>query len=246
MTVRPSKTAEILYLSRPLMTRLVALMLAALAPCVWTTGCGSGGGAPAIHVSGGSQKLTALLRQHDLEPGEQAAPTASLGRAWRAFKRFAAVPVRSDELSDEPESDGFLFEFGLFDGSFEMDFVRQLATSDGDLQQVHLDVTFPPAAFDSLIAQITVRPCRADQGCPTRCTTRPEDFLGTPCLLEQAVRTVHTKLRSAGAWSYDTGGSSTQDERSSWIAFVESSPAFRDAVLELKPLRYHVWQGSAE
>jgi hypothetical protein len=228
------------------MVRLGLYIIAALAVFVSAAGCGSGGGKPAIHVHEGSQRLTALLRQGGLEPGEQAKPTASLGRAWRAFKQFAAVPVHSDELSDEPENDGFLFEFGLLGGSSQMSFVRQLATSDGDLQQVHLDVTFPQATFSSVMAEIKVRPCGEDEGCPTRCSTRVDELVGTPCLLEQAVEMAHSTLRSAGTWSYDTGGSSNDEELASWIAFVESSPVFRDASRELKPLRYHVWQESAE
>jgi hypothetical protein len=36
------------------------------------------------------------------------------------------------------------------------------------------------------------------------------------------------------------------EQRASWIRFVEGSLAFQQAAFELKPLRYKVWQDSAE
>jgi hypothetical protein len=48
------------------------------------------------------------------------------------------------------------------------------------------------------------------------------------------------------AWAFDTGGSGTDERRASWIRFVEGSLAFQQAAFELKPLRYKVWQDSAE
>jgi hypothetical protein len=36
------------------------------------------------------------------------------------------------------------------------------------------------------------------------------------------------------------------EQRASWIRFVEGSLAFQQALFKLKPLRYEVWQESAE
>jgi hypothetical protein len=120
-------------------------------------GCGSGAGRPGIHVRDGAGRLTSLLRAHGVRVSAHSAiASRPLRVAWRAFKEFASVPVRASELSDEPDPDALLFEYsrGSLPGNFQMDFVRQLATSDGDFQQVHLGVEFAPAASAKIRQQL--------------------------------------------------------------------------------------------
>lgn len=48
-----------------------------------------------------------------------------------------------------------MFDFGRPWGkTFELSFVRQYATADGDLQQIHLVAHFPPTALDDVVSEI--------------------------------------------------------------------------------------------
>jgi hypothetical protein len=221
----------------------------------FVAGCGSEEVERGIHVRQGEARLASLLRKRDVTPGSTK-PMLPLSVAWAAFKEFAAVPVRPSELSDEPLSDGLLFEFGVFDfggkwgETLQVIFVRQLTTADGDLQQVHLVAHFTPSAFDEIRERINVALCAEAQGCAARCVFEGTDALvGDRCVLTLAAgqaAPADRVLGSAGAWSFDTGGISTEAQRASWIAFVESSPVFRQLAGELEPLGYEVWQDSAE
>jgi hypothetical protein len=212
-------------------------------------GCGSGGDEHAIHVKDGASRLASLLRARGVRLSQDANGPRPLRVAWRAFKDFASVPVRGSELSDDAGSDALLVEYGLFDSTrssgrtFQLSFVRQLGTREGDLQQVHLDVSFGRRAFATISRQIRARKCAEGEECPARCVFGSKSALfGTPCAESPAGR-VPT---SVTAWSFDTGGSGTDEQRASWISFVEASAAFQEAACELKPVRYEVWQESAE
>jgi hypothetical protein len=212
-------------------------------------GCGSGNDEHAIHVKDGASLLASLLQARGVRLPPDANGPRPLRVAWRAFKDFASVPVRGSELSDDPGADGLLVEYGLLDSTgtsgrtFQLSFVRQLATRDGDLQQVHLDVWFGPGAFAEISQQIRARKCANGEGCPARCVFASKSALfGTPCADSPAGRSP----TSVTAWSFDTGGSGTDEQRASWISFVEASAAFQEAAFELKPVRYEVSQESAE
>jgi hypothetical protein len=198
-----------------------------------------------MHVEDGSTRLNSLLVERGVRASaDSTSSPRSLRAAWRAFKEFAAVPAEGGELSDEPLSDGLLFEYGLLDKSFELNLVRQLATADGDLQQVHLDVHFAPADVATISEATRARRCAEEEECPARCVfgSKPALF-GTPCAASPGGGRVP---RSVSAWSFDTGGSGTDEQRASWIRFVDGSLAFQEALFKLKPLRYEVWQESAE
>jgi hypothetical protein len=212
-------------------------------------GCRSVDDAHAIHVKDGASRLSSLLRARGVSLSPDANRPRPLRDAWRAFKAFASVPVLGSELSDDPGADGLLVEYGIFGSTgssgrtFQLSFARQLATRDGDLQQVHLDVRFGPGAFATIGRHIRARTCTDGEGCQARCVFSDKAALfGAPCAESPAGR-VPT---SVSAWSFDTGGSGTDEQRASWISFVEASAAFREAASELKPVRYEVWQESAE
>ncbi len=175
----------------------------------------------------GAHRLTSLLRESGVTPGKRSVKSKqSLGSAWAAFKEFAAVPVQRSELSDEPLSDGLLFEFGVFafggkwGKTFQLNFVRQLATADGDLQQVHLVVHFAPATFERIKNRVKAAPCADAEGCAARCSFVETDILGSSCVLslarDRTARSTGHELASASVWSFDTGGSDTQAQRTSW------------------------------
>jgi hypothetical protein len=198
-------------------SRNVAIAAAIASAAVLITSCGSHA-RESISVPQGGTRLAALLRKHGVRPGHDVERRASFAAAWAAFKEFAAVPVDRRELTGDSLDDGFLFEAGVFDfggrwgETFEVSFVRQLATRDGDLQQVHLVVHFPSGSWKRLGA-----------------------------------RGLAPNRYSANPWSWDAGGSSKDQQRASWIASVERSTVFRNAVTgRVKPLGYEVWQDSAE
>jgi hypothetical protein len=227
-------------------TRQALLWMAAFLVVV-AAGCGSTSGVPAMHVEDGSTRLNSLLLERGVRAtADSTSSPRPLRAAWRAFKEFVAVPVNGGELSDEPLSDSLLFEYGLFgsDNSFELSLVRQLATADGDLQQVHLDVRFASGAVATIEEATRARKCADEEGCAARCVFGSKAALfGTPCAASPGGGRVP---RSVSAWSFDTGGSGTDEQRASWIRFVEGSLAFQEAAFKLKPLRYEVWQDSAE
>jgi hypothetical protein len=74
-----------------------------------TVGCG--GSEDALHVRGSVQKLRALLNANGVRPDGSA---GSVGSARAAFKEFAAIPVDADEVVDEAEGEGFIFQWGTY------------------------------------------------------------------------------------------------------------------------------------
>jgi len=230
-----------------------ALCFAVLAVAV--AGCGSNDGEPAMHVNEGVQRLASLIRERGVALDRSASSVKSIPVVWDAFKEFAAVPVESSELRDDAFSDGLLVEFGVFESggdsgrTLQLILVRQLATDNGDLQQVRLVAHLRPADFDRIRRRLRVEECGDRKGCPARCAFENERALvGAPCVVSSSTgRLAGSKppLASVSAWSFDTGGSSTAEQRESWIAFVERSPLYREA-RKLKPLAYEVSQESAE
>ncbi|MEV0068003.1 MULTISPECIES: hypothetical protein [unclassified Amycolatopsis] len=75
----------------------------------------------------------------------------SAQQAWAAFLDFAALRF---DLPDEPDADGLLYQFGVYDftgePAFHLDPTRQLALREEQYVQVHLDIRF--ALDPSLVA----------------------------------------------------------------------------------------------
>ncbi|MBN6545630.1 hypothetical protein, partial [Actinacidiphila bryophytorum] len=91
------------------------------------------------------------LLQAELETGRQALGGLDAEGAWRAFLRFAWLRF---DLTDTPDADGLLFQYGTyaFDGPavFMVDLTRQFEIADrqGDhdhFLQVHCELRFGAA-----------------------------------------------------------------------------------------------------
>jgi hypothetical protein len=186
--------------------------------------------------------------------GQGQANPGSISAAWRAFSAFAKLPVSKQDISDDPMADALLFEFGTFDWgdkwgkTFEVDFVRQLGMRDGDLQQVHLVAHFPARVGQQIMNRLGVAACPDGGSCAARCSYPGHHALvGKPCRITSQRDTTEHTLDSAYTWSYDTGGSGVSGQRSSWIAFVASSPALRAVQANGgRALGYQVWRDSAD
>ncbi|MBE3202480.1 hypothetical protein [Parafrankia irregularis] len=82
-----------------------------------------------------------------VEAQRTAAHELAVRQAWAAFLDFAAVRF---DVPDEPNADGLLYQFGIFDfgggPAFYLDPVRQFARFDDDEYiQVHLEIQFSPS-----------------------------------------------------------------------------------------------------
>jgi hypothetical protein len=205
-------------------------------------------------------RLKTLLRTKHVRIADRHPTAASVGSAWEAFKAFAAAPVASGQLSNDDLNDGLLFEFGTFDfggkwgKTFEMDFVRQFATRNGDLQQLHLVIHFTPQVFRQLRGHIKAEACsRHAADCVASCSYADSQgaagLLGTPCTLTLDApdpASPHV-LTGASVWSFDTRGEGQTEKRESWTTVVESSPLFRRVVSQhLRPIGFEVWRDSAD
>jgi hypothetical protein len=229
--------------------------LLATVALVLVVSCGSEDGDSGIPVAQGETRLSALLRQHGVVLGRTGA-AHPLRAAWRAFQKFARVPVQRSELANGPLSDGLLFEFGVSEASeqwgktFHLSFVRQLATADGDLQQVHLAAHFEPTTFEKIRRRLSATRCADPDRCLTRCSFDEMTLVGTPCAVSLRTRLLRASaeepLVAAHAWSFDADGSDTAAQRDRWMTFVENSPVFRIAAREFQPRGYELWQESAE
>jgi hypothetical protein len=219
-------------------------------------GCGGSQHVAGMRVNGSDSRLTALLREHGVRVGRnQAQSPESLRSAWQAFRSFSAIRVDSDDLSSEQPNDDLLFEFGVFDfggkwgRTFQLAFVRQYATADGELQQVHLVAHFPATAFAPIQARLATEPC-GDGQCPTSCSFGdPNDFLGTPCSISTRAAGAPggRRVESAAVWGSLTAVAGTGGHTASWVEFVETSPVFREVLSrKLQPLGFEVWQDSTE
>jgi hypothetical protein len=124
----------------------IAITVVVVTGCV--AGCGGQSTAPSdeVRVADAKTRLEKMLAAEKV--GTDANPNR-LATTWAAFKAFAAVPVAADDLSGNELSDGLLFEAATGDDRqwFELNFVRQFDTGDGDLQQLHLVVHFPANRF---------------------------------------------------------------------------------------------------
>jgi hypothetical protein len=110
-----------------------------------------------MRVADSKSRLMAFLRERGIKVGPNAEQgPESLRLAWEAFKSFAAIPVASGELTSFEPNDDFLYEFGTYDWgdkwgkTFQVDFVRQYGTADGDIQQVRLAAYYPASAGEEL------------------------------------------------------------------------------------------------
>ncbi|MDG4859875.1 hypothetical protein P8605_17240 [Streptomyces sp. T-3] len=93
----------------------------------------------------------AELLERELRGGQQAFADLDTEDAWLAFLRFGR---RLFDVSDPPDADGLLFQYGTysFDGpaTFTLDLARQfeIADSDGNHDhyvQVHCELRYGPA-----------------------------------------------------------------------------------------------------
>jgi hypothetical protein len=92
-----------------------------------------------MRVNGSVQQLRARLKAHGVS---QSAPVTS---AWAAFKEFAAIRVAGRDSIGDDEGDGFIFQWGRFGRTYEVDFTRQYVLRNDDIQQVNLSVKFAHA-----------------------------------------------------------------------------------------------------
>lgn len=224
------------------MRSLVAALAAAAIAAGLAAGCGGsrapGGG---LRVADTAPRLEALLAANHVRP--LAAHPGTLEQAWRAFRRFAALPVARDQLQPDPTSDQLLLEVGVFAGTFDVDLVRQFLMKDGDIQQLHLDAHFPAARFPPLRDSIHDSGCLlGGQRCPTRCFfVGLRDLVGSKCMLSTGRPNGWRALQSFLVWSDDAGG------RDRWVAFLDSWPLFQRILAEAgEPLGYDVWRDSVE
>jgi hypothetical protein len=223
-------------------------------------GCGGGSSRPTIRVSQSVPRLRALLGSAGVVVGTRAKP-APLASAWRAFERFAVIPVSRGDLQNDPMADGLLFEAGTYDSgadwgrTFELAFVRQYAMKDSDLQQVHLVAHFAPAVFEQIRSATHVISCGthfvADPpvGCASLCSyLGRHQLIGTPCRVVARGRTTSRArdLEDLTVWSYDTGGTDPEAQHESWLSYVNASTILRRALTSRGLLGYELWQDSAD
>ncbi len=209
-----------------------------------------------MHVAGSDARLRALLRERNVAVGVRSPqPSRSFSAAWSAFKRFTSIRVDPSDLDSELPNDDLLYEFGVFDfGSkwgrtFELSFVRQYATADGDLQQVHLVAHFPPAAFADIQHRLRAVACSEGSHCAADCYFEGNDnVIGTPCVVaSRAGGSPGRRVKSVVLWAAATGTDEPDTQRRRWIEFVEGSPAFAYVLAHrLRLIGYEVWQESAE
>lgn len=214
---------------------------------------GSRPGEPApMHVAAGATRLRALLLGAHVPVGRGKTPAApSFPDAWVVFQRFARIPVDRHELGGNQPDDDLLYEFGVFESnfwgtSFEVEFTRQYAMASGGLQQVHLLVHFPVAAFIAITRGLRATPCLAGDGCAFRCFFAGGALVPQPCRVV-ARGTNGYRVGDMTLWASQTGGSDVSAQRTRWITSIESSPVFRALLSRrVRPDGFEVWQESAE
>ena len=206
-----------------------------------------------IRVAASATRLRALLAQAQVPVGRGTTPAApSFPAAWRAFQRFARIPVDGRDLSGDEPNDDLLFEFGVFESnfwgtSFEVEFTRQYGMASGDLQQVHLVVHFPVAAYIAITRNLRATPCLRGAACDFSCF-----FAGNDALVPHPCRVVAQgtggyRVGDMTLWASQTTGGDASAQRTHWVDGVESSPVFRALLSShVRPDGYEVWQESAE
>jgi hypothetical protein len=215
---------------------------------------GSRSGAPeSMRAATSAARLKALLAAAQVPVGRDKTPAApSFPAAWSAFQRFARIPVDRHDLSSDEPNDDLLFEFGVFESnfwgtSFEVELTRQYGMASGDLQQVHLVVHFPVAAFIAIARSLRATPCLPDAHCAFGCFFADDD-----ALVPHACKVVPDdaggyRVRDMTLWASQTAGGDESAQRVHWIEGVESSPVFRALLAHhVGPTGYEVWQDSAE
>jgi hypothetical protein len=229
----------------------IALM--SLVAATILTACGSH--TQSMRALGSETKLKSLAQERGIRLGRDVGDeNGSLRAALTAFAEFAAIPIADGDLDPDPMSDGLLFEFGVFDfgggwgNTLTVSFVRQYGMADGDLQQVHLEAHFRPAAFAAILRRTRVAACDSRE-CVFRCAYGGASDLvgGERCAVTSGVPERNPSLHSASLWSFDAGEPGTASARARWLKLVEESPPFtylssREGLL----VGYEIWQESAE
>jgi hypothetical protein len=206
-----------------------------------------------MRVAASAARLRGLLAAAHVPVRRGTTPAvASFPEAWKAFRRFARIPVDRRDLSGDEPNDDLLFEFGVFEShywgtSFELELSRQYAMASGDLQQVHLVVHFPVAAFIAITRNLEATPCLPGSGCVFSCFFAGDDALVPHRCRVVAHETGGYRVGDMTLWASQTGGSDASTQRSHWIAGVESSPVFRALLSRhVRPDGFEVWQDSAD
>ena len=175
---------------------------------------------------GGSHRDSIDLRTHAVHP-----PT--LASAWNGFDEFAAVRVAAVTHDD------YLFEFGVFDERLRVAFVRQLELASGELQQVHLELSYPLDLSTPLRGALGVEKCSRGDDCRWKCALGNDSasmLLPTPCRLDAATP-VPAGLLDASTWS--------ADGFAAWRTRVLGSRPFR-FLRNRRALGYRVWRDSTD
>jgi hypothetical protein len=204
-----------------------------------------------MSVASGATHLRALLSAAHVPVGRGKKPSAaSFLVAWTAFQRFARLAVDRDDLSGDEPNDDLLYEFGVYEStywgtSFEVDFTRQFATANGDIQQVHLVVHFPVTAFVPIAGDLRATPCVPGSGCVFGCFFTDDD-----ALVPKTCRLVPKggyRVKDMTLWASESGGEGAEAQRADWARAIESSPVFRALISRrIPPVGYEIWQDSAE
>jgi len=227
------------------------VLLAAIA-AIGIAGCGGRANPAEMHVAASATRLRALLVAAHVPIGRGKSPTAaSFPAAWTVFQRFGRLPVDSHDLSGEQPDDDLLYEFGVFESnfygtSFEVELTRQYELAGGDIQQVHLVVHFPVAAYIAITRHLRATTC-VPGSCAFRCFFADDDaIVPHPCrLVSQRARGY--RVNDMTLWASQTSGDDVSAQRANWIQGVASSPVFRGLLLrQVRPDGYEVWQESAE
>ena len=222
---------------------------AAVATAVTLVGAACGGESgrspnePAsVPVAASATRLRPLLAQAQVPVGRGTTPAApSFPAAWRAFQRFARIPVDRRDLSGDEPNDDLRFEFGVFESnfwgtSFEVELTRQYGTASGDLHRFTSSCTFRwrPTSPSHATSGHTV---------PTRRRLHLQLFFaGNDALVPHPCRVVAQgtggyRVGDMTLWASQAAGGDASAQRTHWVNGVESSPVFR------APLSSHVRPG---
>jgi hypothetical protein len=118
--------------------------------------------------------------------------------------------------------------------------------ANGGLQQVHLVVHFPVAAFIAITRTLRAAPCLSGADCAFRCFFANAALVPKPCRVV-APGAAGYRVDDMTLWASQTGGNGKPAQRARWVEGVESSPVFRALLARrVRPDGYEVWQESAE
>src|SRR5436190_3539760 len=152
-TTRSLASREQMSGSRKLV--LIALVVVAAQPSGWADArvAPVGGSTErAMTVKQAGERLRTLLRKRGVHVGYRRS-RGGVQAAWRAFRDFAATPVRKSGLAGDSMDDGLLYEYGAFDfgapwrKTFQLAWTRQFTTRDEDIWQVQFTIHLRAGAF---------------------------------------------------------------------------------------------------